>query len=92
MTTDLARHIQETPLVDTHEHLKREPEWLHAGPDILQDLFANYVSADLRTAGASPDAMRRLLDASDPTSPAVSGASRRRGWPRSSPDTARRCG
>ena len=66
MSTDLARHIQETPLVDTHEHLKREPEWLQDGPDILQDLFDNYVSADLRTAGASPDAMRRLLDASDP--------------------------
>ena len=66
MATDLARHIQETPLVDTHEHLKRESEWLHHGPDILQDLFDNYVSSDLRTAGASPDAMQRLLDASDP--------------------------
>ena len=66
MTTDLARHIQETPLADTHEHLRREPEWLHDGPDILQDLFDNYVSADLRTAGASPAAMQRLLDASDP--------------------------
>ena len=66
MMTDLARHIQETPLVDTHEHLRREPEWLHDGPDILQDLFDNYVSADLRTAGASPDAVQRLLDASDP--------------------------
>ena len=40
MSTDLARHIQETPLVDTHEHLKREPEWLQDGPDILQDLHA----------------------------------------------------
>ena len=66
MTTDLARHIQETPLADTHEHLRREPEWLHDGPDILQDLFDKYVSADLRTAGASPAAMQRLLDASDP--------------------------
>ena len=66
MATDLAQHIEETPLVDTHEHLKREPEWLHDGPDILQDLFGNYVTADLRTAGAAPDAMQRLLDASDP--------------------------
>ncbi len=66
MATDLAHHIQETPLVDTHEHLKREPEWLQDGPDILQDLFGNYVTADLRTAGAAPDAMQRLLDASDP--------------------------
>ena len=91
MTTDLARHIQETPLVDTHEHLKREPEWLHHGPDILQDLFDNYVSADLRTAGASPDAMRRLLDASDPD---IAGRFRgiEAACARGSPATARRCG
>ena len=36
------------------------------GPDILQDLFGNYVPADLNTAGASPEAMRRLMDGSDP--------------------------
>ncbi|MDE0449565.1 MAG: hypothetical protein OXH96_23085 [Spirochaetaceae bacterium] len=65
-STDLARHVEQTPLVDTHEHLKREPEWLDDGPDILQDLFDNYVAADLHTAGASAPAIRRLLDASDP--------------------------
>ena len=65
-STDLARHVEETPLVDTHEHLRRESEWLDDGPDILQDLFDNYVRADLHTAGASTEAMRRLMDASDP--------------------------
>lgn len=25
MATELTHHIRETPLVDTHEHLKREP-------------------------------------------------------------------
>ena len=64
--TDLARHIEQTPLVDTHEHLRREAEWLDEGPDILQDLFDHYVRADLHTAGASAEAMRRLMDASDP--------------------------
>ena len=52
--------------MDTHEHLRREPEWLEDGPDILQDLFENYVPSDLHTAGASAAAMRRLMDASDP--------------------------
>ena len=66
MPTDLAQHIEETPLVDTHEHLRKEPDWLEDGPDILQDLFGNYVPADLNTAGASPNAMTRLMDASDP--------------------------
>ncbi|MCE2394085.1 amidohydrolase family protein [Candidatus Poribacteria bacterium] len=66
MSTDLAHHIQGTPLVDTHEHLDREYVWLEDGPDILQDLFGNYVPADLNTAGASSDAMKHLMDGSDP--------------------------
>lgn len=65
MHTDLTHHIQETALVDTHEHLRKEPDWVYEGPDILQDLFGNYVTADLHTAGASPAAMKRLMDASD---------------------------
>jgi len=65
MPTNLTHHIQETPLVDTHEHMRKEPEWLNNGPDILQDLFGNYVPADLYTAGATPQAMKRLMDASD---------------------------
>ena len=66
MPTDLARHIQETALVDTHEHLEREPQWVENGPDILQDLFGNYVTADLVTAGASPQGMTRLMDGNRP--------------------------
>src|SRR5262245_6829106 len=67
MHTDLALHIQTIPLVDTHEHLWKEAEWLENGPtDGLQDLFANYVPADFVSAGASPEAMKRLTDASDP--------------------------
>ena len=63
-TTDLTHHIQSIRLVDTHEHMKREAEWVENGPDILQDLFGNYVPADLVTAGASPKAMGNLMDAS----------------------------
>jgi hypothetical protein len=65
MPTDLQRFITETPLTDTHEHLRKEREWVEDGPDILQDLFGNYVPADLVTAGASPQAMKKLMDASD---------------------------
>ena len=66
MPTDVAQHIQETALVDTHEHLDREPRWVENGPDILQDIFGNYVVADLVTAGASPQGMTRLMDGKDP--------------------------
>ena len=61
MTTDLADHIASIRIVDTHEHLKKEAEWVDAGPgDVLADLFANYVNADLITAGANPQAVENL--------------------------------
>jgi hypothetical protein len=64
--TDLAAHIQTTCLIDTHEHLRDERSFVEHGPDVLQDLFDNYVIADLMVAGAHEDAVKRLLDASDP--------------------------
>jgi uncharacterized protein len=39
-----------------------ESGWGDANPDILQDLFLNYVPSDLRVAGATNEAIRRLFD------------------------------
>ncbi len=64
--TDLQQHIQQTPLIDTHEHLAKEKEYVEAGPDVLADLFANYVDQDLFTAGASSEAIKALTDSSNP--------------------------
>lgn len=64
--TDLARYIQETPLMDTHEHLNKEADYLENGPDVLRDLFENYVPADLIVAGAAPEAVQKLLDSKNP--------------------------
>ena len=63
---DLEYRIDEAPLIDTHEHLWGEATYTDAGPDILQDLFDNYVLADLAVAGASEGAVRRLTDGDDP--------------------------
>jgi len=63
--TDLAQHIQSTRLIDTHEHLRREKDYVEDGPDVLLHLFGNYVAADLVVAGASSAAMKRLNDRSD---------------------------
>ena len=63
--TDLAQHIQQTPLIDTHEHLRKEQEYIENGPDVLADLFENYVTADLITAGASQQAVDALLDSNN---------------------------
>ena len=64
--TDLAHHIQTMPLADTHDHQATEGDYVERGPDVLQDLFQNYVTADLTVAGASPQALGRLLNAKDP--------------------------
>lgn len=64
--TDLTQYIQSTPLLDTHEHLRKEDEYVNDGPDVLCDLFENYVAADLVVAGAGQDAVARLTDKSDP--------------------------
>src|SRR5438105_6347998 len=66
MSTDLAEHIERTPLADTHEHLRKEAEYTERGPDILQSLFDNYVQSDLIVAGASPEALAALMDATNP--------------------------
>lgn len=66
MSTDLARHIQSTALCDTHEHLRKEHEYVEEGPDLLQNLFGNYVSADLVVAGAGQAKVDALLDAKNP--------------------------
>ncbi len=64
--TDLVCHIEETPLADTHEHTVKEHNWLHWKPDILLDLFSNYVPADLISAGANPKAAGELQNAENP--------------------------
>lgn len=50
--SDLVHCILETPLCDTHEHLRRHHEYRTRAPDILGALFDNYVLADLVVAGA----------------------------------------
>ena len=64
--TDLATFIAETPLADTHEHLDTEEKFLADGPDLLEDLFDHYTRADLAVAGATPEALKRLMNSSDP--------------------------
>ena len=64
--TDVAAVIQQTPLVDTHEHMRFEEAYLDERPDILSQLFQNYVHADLFVAGAPQEAIDSLFDTSDP--------------------------
>ncbi len=63
--TDLVRHIQATPLADTHEHTFRESEFVGNGPDVLQDLFHIYIGMDLITAGMRAELADRVIDSHD---------------------------
>ncbi|MBN1120329.1 MAG: amidohydrolase family protein [Anaerolineae bacterium] len=64
--TDLAHHIKITPLVDTHEHLLSEAEYVKDGPDVLQSIFHTYIGLDLITSRVSKDVADRVIDSSDP--------------------------
>ena len=59
--SDLATHIQQTALSDTHEHLRSERDFTENPPDVLQNLFDNYVIDDLVVAGASVEAVQALI-------------------------------
>ena len=63
--SDIAAFILQTPLVDTHEHMKGEETYLEESPDVLCQLFQNYVPADLFVAGATQEAIENLCDPSD---------------------------
>jgi len=65
MSTDLAKFISRSPLASTHEHLDYESTYTKYPPDILRNLFYNYVPADLVVAGADPAAVEALLDSSN---------------------------
>lgn len=63
MPGDLAEAVEQVRILDTHEHVAPERDWIESGPDVLQDLFFNYyASADLEVGGASAEAVARMLD------------------------------
>jgi uncharacterized protein len=60
--SDLAQFIATAPFIDTHEHLETEAAFSAKSPDVLLDLFGNYVTADLAVAGAKPNDVQRLIN------------------------------
>lgn len=64
--TDLAAHIRNLPLCDTHEHMFKEEPYLDARPDILVNLFQNYVHGEFWSAGVSKEGMDNLVNAELP--------------------------
>ncbi|CAA9555957.1 MAG: hypothetical protein AVDCRST_MAG49-2925 [uncultured Thermomicrobiales bacterium] len=66
MPSEIADHIANVSVIDTHTHQPGDYAWEGPdAPDILGDLFGWYSSSDLIVAGASPEAVARLQDSSD---------------------------
>lgn len=66
MPSEIADHIANTSVIDTHSHMRGDHAWEGPNaPDILSDLFGGYCAADLIIAGASPEAVARLNDSSN---------------------------
>ncbi len=66
MSTDLHRHIQQTKMSDTHQHLLSEQEWIQGKPDILTDLFEYLIRTDMVVAGAPQADIDALRDKENP--------------------------
>jgi len=64
--TELATHIQQIPLCDTHEHMVPEADYVEQKPGILENLFQSYVPSDFLTAGLDPEALNGLVSPEDP--------------------------
>ena len=66
MATQLEKFIDNATVIDTHEHMRKEHDWVENGPhDVLHDLFRNYAPGDLISAGARTEAVGRLIDPKD---------------------------
>jgi len=58
--------IMNFPLANTHDHTPREPRYTSFKPDILVDIFHNYILSDLVLAGADPEAVKQLANPDNP--------------------------
>jgi predicted TIM-barrel fold metal-dependent hydrolase len=63
MPSEIADHIANISVIDTHTHMRGDSAWEGPNaPDILSDLFGGYCAADLIIAGASREAVEGLKD------------------------------
>ncbi|HET7559101.1 MAG TPA: hypothetical protein VFK80_03990, partial [Limnochordia bacterium] len=53
--------IYQIRIIDTHEHLEKEPKWVEQGPDALGALFDNYVLQDIVAAGVPSEAATQVV-------------------------------
>ena len=58
--------VNETKLIDTHEHLQREENRIKGEVDVLATFFLQYASSDLISSGLSYRDYQTILDPTQP--------------------------
>ena len=67
MGTDLERCIRETMVCDTHDHQMTNEAFVGEKPDVIREIFQNYVSADFVSVCRSPKLVNEFLDLDEQT-------------------------
>ncbi|WP_107676237.1 amidohydrolase family protein [Agrobacterium sp. LAD9] len=62
MPTELTDFIYSSAMCSTHEHTEYEHYYCASKPDVLTQLFDNYVVHDLQSAGAPEEKLAALID------------------------------
>jgi len=65
VATDLERYVQDTMVCDTHEHTMTNEALVEEKPDVIREIFQNYVQADFVSACRSPQLVNKFLDLQD---------------------------
>ncbi len=66
MKTELQEYVGQIDICDTHEHMCKQDSWESDQPDVLTEIFDNYVLADFVTAGLPEKDKERLKNSRDP--------------------------
>jgi len=62
----IIRTVNETRLIDTHEHLQREDNRIKGEVDVLSTFFLQYASSDLISSGMTYREYQTILDPKEP--------------------------
>ncbi|WP_455368307.1 amidohydrolase family protein [[Eubacterium] cellulosolvens] len=65
-TQEIRKVVEQTKLIDTHEHLQRENNRINLDVDVLSIFFLQYASSDLISAGLSYKDYQMILDSTKP--------------------------
>ena len=58
----LAGYANDMQIIDTHEHLNPQKNYIGDKPDVIRDYFSHYITSDLQSAGMSSQEIDKIRD------------------------------